>query len=186
MATDLIAAIILTIWVLITGALHLDGLADSADAWVGGLNDRERTLEIMKDPYCGPIAVALIVLVLLLKWLAISHLLKMEQSAFLIVVPMLSRGVIVILFMTTLYVRDSGLGSAFTQSMPEEKNLWSMLAVCAISYWLFASYFSLILVVISVILLRSMMVKRIGGLTGDTVGATVELSETVALVALAL
>ena len=42
------AAIILTVWVGLTGALHLDGLADSADAWLGGLGDRDRTLAIMK------------------------------------------------------------------------------------------------------------------------------------------
>lgn len=47
------AALLLVTWVLVTGGLHLDGLADSMDAWVGGLGDRERTLAIMKDPYCG-------------------------------------------------------------------------------------------------------------------------------------
>ena len=44
------AALLLTAWVLLSGGLHLDGLADSADAWLGGFGDRERTLSIMKDP----------------------------------------------------------------------------------------------------------------------------------------
>jgi adenosylcobinamide-GDP ribazoletransferase len=44
------AALLLAMWVLMTGGLHLDGLADSADAWVGGQGSRERTLAIMKDP----------------------------------------------------------------------------------------------------------------------------------------
>src|SRR5690348_13843846 len=61
------AALILSTWVLLTGALHLDGLADSADAWVGG-RDREHTLALMKDPHCGPAAVVSLVLVLLLKF----------------------------------------------------------------------------------------------------------------------
>lgn len=47
------AALLLTLWVLLSGALHLDGLADSADAWLGGFGDRERTLQIMKDPRSG-------------------------------------------------------------------------------------------------------------------------------------
>ena len=51
------AALLLTLWVLLSGGLHLDGLADSADAWLGGFGDRERTLTIMKDPRSGPIAV---------------------------------------------------------------------------------------------------------------------------------
>lgn len=47
------AALLLTVWVLLSGGLHLDGLADSADAWLGGFGDRERTLTIMKDPRSG-------------------------------------------------------------------------------------------------------------------------------------
>lgn len=62
------AALILSTWVLITGGLHLDGLADCSDAWAGGLNNKSRTLKIMKDPTAGPIAIVILVLLLLLKW----------------------------------------------------------------------------------------------------------------------
>jgi len=61
MSVDVIAAVVLIVWVLITGGLHLDGLADSADAWAGGLGSQQKTLDIMKDPYCGPIGVTVIV-----------------------------------------------------------------------------------------------------------------------------
>ncbi len=183
-SSDVLAAIILTVWVLMTGGLHLDGLADSADAWIGGLNDRDRTLEIMKDPYCGPIAVASIVLVLLLKWVALSQLLKTGNSAFLIVVPMISRSVIIVLFMTTTYVRDSGLGSAFLEYLPEEKFLWAALLICGLFYIIFASVLSMLMIVLVVVFLRIMMINRIGGMTGDTLGATVEIAEAVALVGL--
>ncbi|MCW8929979.1 MAG: adenosylcobinamide-GDP ribazoletransferase [Gammaproteobacteria bacterium] len=183
-SSDVLAAILLTLWVLITGGLHLDGLADSADAWIGGLNDRDRTLEIMKDPYCGPIAVAVIVLVLLLKWAALSHLLKTDNAAFLIVVPMLSRCIIPVLFMTTTYVRDSGLGAAFIDYMPEEKFLWTSLLISGVLYLIFGDFLSLILVAVTVFALRLMMLNRIGGLTGDTIGATVEIAEAVALIGL--
>src|SRR5690606_7673193 len=69
------AAILLAVWAGLSGGLHLDGLADSADAWVGGLGDRERTLAIMKDPRSGPIAVVVLLLVLLLKFAALAVLL---------------------------------------------------------------------------------------------------------------
>ncbi|MGH8474458.1 MAG: adenosylcobinamide-GDP ribazoletransferase, partial [Methylococcales bacterium] len=62
MPDNLHAAIVLAIWVILTGGLHLDGLADSADAWIGGLGDRQKTLDIMKDPCCGPSAVVTLVL----------------------------------------------------------------------------------------------------------------------------
>ena len=62
-SSSMLHAALLAAWVLMTGALHLDGFADSADAWVGGQGSCERTLAIMKDPYCGPAgAVALILL----------------------------------------------------------------------------------------------------------------------------
>ena len=76
LATPLAAALVLAVWVASTGALHLDGLADTADAWVGGGGDRERTLAIMKDPHIGPVAVAAIVCVLLAKYGALSALLS--------------------------------------------------------------------------------------------------------------
>lgn len=68
------AALLLSLWVALSGALHLDGLADMADAWIGGLGDRERTLAIMKDPRSGPVAVVVLVLVLLLKFSALAAL----------------------------------------------------------------------------------------------------------------
>ena len=145
---ELLAAIVLSVWVLITGGLHLDGLSDSADAWIGGLEGRDKTLTIMKDPNCGPMGVVIIVLVLLLKWTALSYLLKNDLSAFLIVVPMLSRSLILSLFMTTLYVRESGLGTAFIEDMPPEAHLWTALLGSALVYWLFASFFSLFTVIL--------------------------------------
>lgn len=76
------AALLLSLWVALSGALHLDGLADMADAWVGGLGDRERTLAIMKDPRSGPVAVVVLVLVLLLKF---SSLLMSDRGRTLMV-----------------------------------------------------------------------------------------------------
>ena len=64
----LLSSLILVIWIWLTGGLHLDGLADTADAWVGGFGDKERTLKIMKDPACGPIGVLSLIIVCILKW----------------------------------------------------------------------------------------------------------------------
>lgn len=75
------AALVLVSWVWITGGLHLDGLADSADAWLGGFGDKQRTLDLMKDPTCGPSAVVVLVLLLLLKWLALSEVIAHGQVA---------------------------------------------------------------------------------------------------------
>ena len=70
----LLAALVLAIWVFFSGALHLDGLADSADAWVGGLGSKEKTLAIMKDPQSGPMGVTVLIITLLIKFAAIYAL----------------------------------------------------------------------------------------------------------------
>ena len=85
--TILLASIVLVVWIWLTGGLHLDGLADTADAWVGGFGDRERTLKIMKDPACGPIGVLSLIIVCLLKFAALYVLIEQHLNAFLILVP---------------------------------------------------------------------------------------------------
>ena len=83
----LLASIILCVWIWLTGGLHLDGLADTADAWVGGFGDQERTLAIMKDPSCGPIGVLSLIIVCLLKWSAIYVLLQQQLFLALLIFP---------------------------------------------------------------------------------------------------
>ncbi|WP_415842726.1 adenosylcobinamide-GDP ribazoletransferase, partial [Pseudomonas reidholzensis] len=90
-AAPLHAALLLTLWVVLSGALHLDGLADSADAWLGGFGDRERTLLIMKDPRSGPIAVVTLGLVLLLKFCALWVLVERGAGALLLLAPVIGR-----------------------------------------------------------------------------------------------
>lgn len=91
------AAIILALWVGLSGGLHLDGLADTADAWVGGFGDRERTLTIMKDPRSGPIAVVVLVLLLLLKFAGLFTLLQAGQGIYLLLLPWLGRSLLPLL-----------------------------------------------------------------------------------------
>ena len=176
------AALVLAAWVLLTGALHLDGLADSADAWIGGLGNRKRTLAIMKDPYCGPAAVVALVVVLLIKFSAL-HSLDSSNWLALVLVPMLARASIPLLFLTTPYVRAGGLGSALASEL-SRVGVVVVLAVTAgvtaltgtMGFWL------LFVLAGTFILLRALMMLRIGGTTGDTAGALIETSETALLI----
>ncbi len=188
----LAAALLLFVWVLASGALHLDGLADSADAWVGGLGSRERTLAIMKDPYCGPMGVAALLLVLLLKFAALEELLARGDWVVLVLAPLLGRSALPALFLSTPYVRPGGLGEALARNLPRGatllllatvllgcaalgvagqgmSGLWPLLAACAA----FAA-------------LRAAVMRRLGGATGDTAGAMVEIVEVTVLLAAAL
>ncbi|WP_085608836.1 MULTISPECIES: adenosylcobinamide-GDP ribazoletransferase [unclassified Pseudomonas] len=182
------AALLLTVWVLLSGALHLDGLADSADAWLGGFGDRERTLTIMKDPRSGPIAVVTLVLVLLLKFAALLALIEQQQGLALIIVPLIGRAALLGLFLTTTYVRAGGLGQALADHLPR-KTGWQVLTVSAAACVVIAGFnavVALLLAVVVFIWLRHLMVRRLGGTTGDTAGALLELLEMSVLVGLAL
>lgn len=181
-------ALLLTAWVLLSGGLHLDGLADSADAWLGGFGDRERTLLIMKDPRSGPIAVITLVLVLLLKFAALLALIEQRQTLALIIVPVLGRGALLGLFLTTPYVRAGGLGQALADHLPRHSG-WQVLLACALAGVLVAGWVGVSALVIALAVfigLRQMMLRRLGGCTGDTAGALLELLEMVVLVGLVL
>lgn len=175
----LVAIIILVIWIWLTGGLHLDGLADTADAWVGGFGDRERTLKIMKDPSCGPIGVLSLVIVCLMKFSALYVLLEQRLSAFLILIPMLGRSVPLFLFLTTRYVRANGLGRSITDSIPKTVG-WVVFVITLTLLCMFEliGLVALISCLLLLVYLRFLFIKRIGGITGDTVGAAIELSET--------
>lgn len=180
----LLASIVLVIWIWLTGGLHLDGLADTADAWVGGFGDRERTLKIMKDPACGPIGVLSLIIVCLLKFAALYVLIEQHLNAFLILVPMLGRNVALFLFLTTTYVRDKGLGRSMTDFLPKAI-LWIVFVITLSLLYLFKWHGLVVLISFLPLLfyLRSLFIKRIGGITGDTIGAGIELSEMNVLVA---
>ncbi|NUU35980.1 adenosylcobinamide-GDP ribazoletransferase [Pseudomonas sp. C2B4] len=182
------AALLLTVWVLLSGALHLDGLADSADAWLGGFGDRERTLTIMKDPRSGPIAVVTLVLVLLLKFAALLALIEQQHAVALIIVPLLGRSALLGLFLTTPYVRPGGLGQALADHLPRLAGKQVLVAsgvVCVVIAG-FAGVVAVVLAVLLSVWLRQVMLRRLGGTTGDTAGALLELLEMAVLVGLAL
>ncbi len=182
------AALLLTVWVLLSGALHLDGLADSADAWLGGFGDRERTLTIMKDPRSGPIAVVTLVLVLLLKFAALLALIEQGQGVVLLIVPLMGRAALLGLFLTTPYVRAGGLGQALADHLPRQAG-WRVLAGSALVCGLIAGLsgvFAVVLAAAVFVWLRQVMLRRLGGTTGDTAGALLELLEMVVLVGFAL
>ncbi len=181
------SALVLLAWVLLTGGLHLDGLADSADAWAGSHGDRDKALRIMKDAASGPAGVTAVTLTLLIKFAALSTLIRENVWQALIIAPVLGRAAIVLLFLTTPYIRPEGLGSAQAAFLPRRAAIASLIisTVAVIGFgstgiWALAAALGLLLI------LRAMMTRRLSGATGDTFGATCELVETAALVVTAL
>ncbi|CAA9301156.1 MAG: Cobalamin synthase [uncultured Lysobacter sp.] len=180
----LAAALVLLAWIGLTGALHLDGLADSADAWVGGLGDRERTLSIMKDPRCGPAGVVALVAVLLLKFAALASLPR-DAWLLLLVPPLLGRTALTAAFVCTPYVRAAGLGSMLV-SASRVRGLGAItVAVLGVAFAFgVAGVIAGATAITLFALWRRGCMRRIGGFTGDTAGALAEVTEAAVLVAL--
>jgi len=170
------ASLVLILWVVLTGGLHLDGLADCADAWVGGLGDKQRSLEIMKDPAAGPIAVLVLVVIILLKWALLIEVIETQMTARLIVVAMLGRLALLLLMLSTSYIRKGGLGAIIVKHLPESaaKGL-SVIGVLIGIYFL--GWLAIALMLLTLFIIKYQAYKRLGGVTGDVYGASVELSE---------
>jgi adenosylcobinamide-GDP ribazoletransferase len=179
------AALLLTFWVWSTGGLHLDGLGDCADAWVGGLGSRERTFKLLKDPLTGSMGVVALVMLLLIKFAALASLPEgLVGALILMLAPVLARAQLLALPLTTASARAEGLGAALEKNLPRRAAGWvvalsgaATLLLCALAgLWLLGSVPVGVAGIVLFVWRRSML-ARLGGFTGDTAGALVELTE---------
>lgn len=177
----LTAALTLLLWVWFTGGLHLDGLADTADAWIGGMGDRSRMLAIMKDPACGPAGVVAITLLLLLKWAGLVELLGQKLSPWwLLWPPIVGRMAMLGMILTTPYLREEGMASHLWRHMPR-RPAWLLLFWLVLGLGYAGRWFVVPLLAVALWLGRRALLVRLGGSTGDTLGATGELLELLTL-----
>jgi adenosylcobinamide-GDP ribazoletransferase len=174
----------------LTGALHLDGLADCADGLAG--RDCEHRLQIMKDHSIGVYAAATLVLHLLLKVAALSTLLQTlrpgDMLLLLIGVYAASRGAMLPLARLLPYPRVDGTGRAVVQGLGTGQLvtglalvLVAMVAVVWVHPW--AALLMALVTVLTTLAIGVVAHRRIGGVTGDVLGACAELTLMVMLLA---
>ena len=188
-SSSLQAALLLVVWVVITGAIHLDGLANSADAWFGGRDSQERTMEILKDPHNGMAAVVAVTLVLIAKFASLDTILSTIPGwTAILTIPILARAAIIMLFLKTPYVNSHGLGSVHVEHLPNQPAIIVVLVTAALAALFLGVNGIAVIGAIAVVTvaLRALMLMRLGGATGYTVGAFIELIETTGLVTMAL
>ncbi|HKN00954.1 MAG TPA: adenosylcobinamide-GDP ribazoletransferase [Candidatus Binataceae bacterium] len=175
---------------IVTGAVHLDGLADTADA-LGAGRERERALGILRDSRVGTFGASAIFFDLTLKILALSTLAGRRRYAALLLAPMLARWAMLLVASGLVYLRSSGSGSTLLGN--ESKSLGSRAVFVAI----FTLVAMLMLgplrtialasaVAIAIVLVVRWFYRRwLGGVTGDLIGACGELVEIAVLVTMA-
>ena len=176
-----VAAMVVALLAIMTRGLHLDGLADTADGF-WSVSDRQRTLEIMKDSYTGAMGVIAIVCILLLKFACLSAIgsNRLWQGIFLMVLT--SRCMMTLPISLLPYARkEGGLGKLFYETRSAFNALWAILFALAAS-WFVAGLAGIAAVVASVLATMAFGYYckwKIGGVTGDTIGATSEIAEVV-------
>lgn len=193
-ADPLVAAVLaLIVQTAVTGALHEDGLADCADGLFGG-RDRDHALVIMKDSHIGAYGAAALVLGFGLRAAAIAALAReaspLAAATALLAVASLSRMMVVWHWRALPSARMSGV--AANAGVPLKQAFHIALATGALLYGLLlwptfpaaAALAALGLTVASAIGFTAMVRRKIGGHTGDTLGATQQICEAAALVTL--
>lgn len=166
------------VYTLLSGALHLDGLMDTADA-VGSHRPRERALEIMKDSRVGAMGVVAAVIVMGGKVSALSGL-STDDIGLFIAVPAVSRACMAYSMAMSPSARQEGLGSVYAKQVPVWV-LWTASAVTvvisAVCLPVTSDVFLLATAALVTVCVTWFVRRRFGGTTGDTYGALNELVE---------
>jgi len=170
---------------VLTGGLHLDGLADCADGLLIG-GSRERRLEVMRDPRLGTFGVVALILLLLAEAAVLAHLGSPAALSALVAAGAVSRLAMLAVLVLLPYVRQEGLGPAAKGPGRRDLALGALLATPVLlldwPHALVAATGAAVGAAAVAALARS----RIGGATGDVYGATCEMAQLLALLAFAV
>lgn len=185
---EVAAIVAVMLLILITGGLHLDGIADTADG-LFSYRSRERMLEIMRDSTLGANGVIAIVLTVLLKYILIGQIPEDGAMLAVLVTPVLGRTALTWHSAVAGYAREErGIGDYVNQTgLPQalDATLLSLVLVIGVlllsslSPWQIAVAASILHVppILLATLFAVYLQRRLGGITGDTIGATIELAE---------
>ena len=177
---EAIAFIIVVLSILLTGGIHLDGLADWFDA-LGVSHDRKRMLEVLKDPRSGVFGVLAIIVIILGKWIAITKLFASGMMMWLIVAYIVSRFTIVDLAVWLPYARsEGGTGERLVKQAGRMHRFWGLI-VSIILLIVFTGPGGVIFLGVGWGIARILGLwfrRKLGGITGDLMGTCSEIVET--------
>jgi len=178
---DLMLLLLLTI---LTGGLHLDGFADTVDGLAGGTN-REEALKIMKDGRVGAFAVIALIFLLGIKFVALEYIQDEIKGLALLLTPVVGRWAMVLGATVSRAARsEGGLGKPYLEHQgPMTFFLASAICLFIAQFLFWWKGFLLITAVgLIVLMILAYVHRRIGGITGDVLGAINEVSEAFVLV----
>lgn len=172
-------AIVLVASVIITGAIHLDGLADTADGFYAGRYDRAHILEVMRDSHIGVMGVLALASVLLLKFSFMFSLQEVVLYKVLVLMSIFSRWAQGLACFAANYARKEGKARLFMKYSDKTSVITGAL-ITAVSFVVLMGVKGVIIFTLSSGIVYSFIAyvkRRIKGMTGDTIGATNEIAE---------
>lgn len=179
-----VAVLLLAGGTIITRGFHLDGLSDLADGF-GGARDRDRVLEIMKDSSTGTFGVLALIVICAAKWVCFVKLISTGAAIWIVAAYIVSRAMQVDLAASLSYARpEGGTGSPFINGATRRHAVISILSamVLLIIFCGSAGLTALVLGWATARILGMWYMRRLGGATGDLLGATSEIVETGVLI----
>lgn len=180
MSASITAGVMLGISMILTGAMHEDGLADCADGFWGGY-DPARRLEIMKDSQIGTYGVLALLITIGLRWLALSAVISIGFAG-VIVAAVLSRGVLPALMSMLNHARNTGLSHSVGRPTAQNAVIASGIAgVLSLFLIGFGAIGAIAIAALVALGMAQLAKAKISGQTGDVLGATQVLSETAIL-----
>lgn len=185
---SLTAVFAMVLLAAISGCLHLDGLADSGDGLLCG-RSRERALEIMRDSRTGAMGVIALVFLLLARYSALSSMAPAVLVSAVVLMPMAGRTAILITMAILPYARaGQGLGRLFYSPDSRKAAIASLLFCVFVSlfYSVAIAFAILSAIVLTVSVFSFWCHRKLGGATGDTLGAVCELTELAVSIALVI
>jgi len=173
----MIASVLVIIFeIFITGGLHLDGLADTFDG-LYSYRDKERMLEIMKDSRVGTNGVLILVVNIVLKMVLLVSIDPDMVPKILLLMPVVSRLMVVLLSAISKYARNNGMGGFFIGKTTKLQLVVAIVLVLIMHLIYLEGLFLLGMIIILTLIYRYHVYSKIDGITGDVLGATVEMSE---------
>lgn len=186
--TEFSLSIILVVsLIILTGGIHLDGLSDTFDALLSRKN-KEEMLKIMRDSHIGVMGVLSIISVLLLKISFLYSISVSLKSVSLILMCLLSRWGMVFSMYLFPYAREEGKAKVFIAGINLKIFILSSLITLIYTFfiWNIKGLIVLIIIIIFICIFTRTINKKIGGITGDTLGAINELTEVIVLLSVCL
>ena len=167
--------LLFALWVILTGALHLDGLSDAIDAL---FVSKERAVEVMKDPHVGAMGMTYTGVFLIVK---ASALIVIDALYLLPLVLMLSRFNVVIAIYFLPYIRENGMSTLAKKEFIRPQFIASVLLVLISSAFFIKGFLLLVISLVSLLFFKLWFTKRFGGFSGDLYGFMIEGTELILL-----